>query len=332
LFDVVNSRLIASLAERIIAVEKALPDSKLNAPSSNLSTSAADRLAYLAKLKVLVAVCIWGTSFVTTKIIVDQIDPVALVPVRTFGGALILFLILKRRGQWTGLAHGRLLANLAVLGFVGVAVHLTIQAIGLSLTSASNTGWMVSLSPIFIGLLAWKFLGESFGGLQLVGFLVAMSGALLVVMAQAGGFDIFTLPSTLGDGLAFASAITWAVFSVLSKRIIKQGTPAVLMVQVMALGCLMTLPLFVARQGWYELASLDGAGWLALGFTILFVASFGYLFWYDALSHLDASKVGVFLYIEPLVTVGLAAVLLGEPLRPLALLGGAAILFGVWLV
>jgi drug/metabolite transporter (DMT)-like permease len=159
-----------------------------------------------------------------------------------------------------------------------------------------------------------------------------MSGALLIVMAQARGLDIFGLPSTLGDGLAFSSAITWAVFSVLSKRIIKQSTPAVLMVHVMALGCLMTLPLFVARQGWLELASLNSEGWLALGFTILFVSSFAYLFWYDALSNLNASQVGVFLYIEPLVTVGLAALLLDEPLRPLALGGGAAILFGVWLV
>jgi drug/metabolite transporter (DMT)-like permease len=104
------------------------------------------------------------------------------------------------------------------------------------------------------------------------------------------------------------------------------------MVHVMAIGCLMTLPLFVIQQGWQELAQLNLEGWLALGFTVLFVSSLAYLFWYDALATLQASQVGVFLYIEPLVTVGLAALLLTEPLRPLALLGGAAILVGVWLV
>lgn len=94
----------------------------------------------------------------------------------------------------------------------------------------------------------------------------------------------------------------------------------------------MTLPLFIAREGWNELALLDARGWLALAFTVLLVSSLAYLFWYDALAALNASQVGVFLYIEPLVTVLLAALLLSEPLRPLALLGGAAILGGVWLV
>ncbi len=309
-----------------------MSNAAVNAPSPSAPTQELSRQRALARLKALVTVIIWGASFVTTKIIVEQMDPLVLVPVRTSAGALLLFLLLRRRGEWTGFARGRLLGALAVLGFVGVALHLTIQAVGLSLTSASNTGWMVSLTPIFIALLAWRFLGERFGPLQTAGFASAMSGALLIVIAQAGGLNIFSLPSTLGDGLAFSSAITWAVFSVLSKRVIGQGRPAVLMVQVMALGCLMTLPLFVAREGWNELALLDARGWLALAFTVLLVSSLAYLFWYDALSTLNASQVGVFLYIEPLVTVLLAALLLAEPLRPLALLGGAAILGGVWLV
>lgn len=307
-------------------MEKALPE------TTAFVSPITARTAQIARLKALVTVFIWGASFVSTKIIVDQIDPLALVPVRTFAGALILFVLLKRRGQWTGFAHGKLLSQLTLLGFIGVALHLTIQAVGLSMTSASNTGWMVAITPIFIGILAWRFLGESFGKLQLAGFALAMSGVLLIVIAQAGGFDIFGLPSTAGDGLAFSSAITWAVFSVLSKRIIKQNSPAVLMVHIMMIGCLMTVPLFVARQGWLELASLNFEGWLAMGFTILFVSSFAYLFWYDALAKLEASQLGVFLYIEPLVTVAVAAVVLDEPLRLLALLGGAAILFGVWLV
>lgn len=285
-----------------------------------------------ARLKVFIAVVIWGTSFVTTKIIVDQMDPLVLIPVRSLGGGLLLLVLLKRRGDWPGMARGSLLAQLALLGFIGVALHLTIQAVGLTLTTASSTGWMVSLTPIFIALLAWRFLGERFEPLQIAGFIIAVIGALLVVAAKTGNLDIAGLPSTKGDALAFSSAITWAVFSVLSKRVISQHQPAALMVQIMLFGCLMTLPLFFIRQGWSELAGLNAQGWTALAFTILIVSPVGYLFWYDALSTLDASKVAVFLYIEPIVTVVVAALLLDEPLRPLALLGGAAILTGVWLV
>lgn len=217
-----------------------MSDAALNVPAPSAPTQELSRQRALARLKALACVLIWGASFVTTKIIVEQMDPLVLVPVRTGAGALLLLLLLRRRGEWAGFARGRLLGALAVLGFVGVALHLTIQAVGLSLTSATNTGWLVSLTPIFIALLAWRFLGERFGRLQSAGFAIAMSGALLIVIAQAGGLNIFGLPSTLGDGLAFSSAITWAVFSVLSKRVISQGRPAALMVQVMALGCLMT--------------------------------------------------------------------------------------------
>ncbi len=292
-----------------------------------------NRAFFIAHLKALVTVVVWGASFVATKIIVDQIDPVVLVPVRTFGGSVILFALLKRRGQWTGMVHDRrLLGQLVLLAFVGIALHLTIQAIGLSLTTASNTGWMVALTPVFIALLAWQFLGETYGRFQLLGFFLAMVGALLIVMARTGSLDIFGLPSTRGDLLAFSSAITWAVASVLSKRIVGRLPAAVVTVHIMALGCLMTLPLFVAREGWQAFGLLDLEGWLALAFTILFVSSLAYLFWYDALSTLKASQLGAFLYIEPLVTVALAAIVLDEPLRPLAILGGAAILSGVWLV
>ncbi len=302
------------------------------AAHADLSPAGIARKQTQARIKALIAVIIWGASFVTTKIIVDQMNPLVLVPIRSLGGALLLFTFIKRRGQWTGIVQGRLLGQLALLGFIGVAFHLSIQAVGLSLTSATNTGWMVSLSPVFIALLAWRFLGETFGLWQRVGFILALAGAMLVIIAKAGRLNIFGLPSTTGDMLAFISAINWAIFSVISKRIMGQKSPAVMMVHIMAVGFLFTLPLFIGLQGWQEMAGLNLEGWLALAFTVLLVAFLGYFFWYEALDTLQASQLGVFLYIEPLVTVAVAAVLLGEPLRPLALLGGAAILCGVWLV
>lgn len=286
----------------------------------------------LARLKVLASVVIWGASFVSTKIVVEQINPLTLVTLRTLGGALLLFLLMVARQQWTGVIRGPLLRELALLAFVGVAVHLSIQAVGLRLTSATNTSWMVSLTPLVISLLAWRVLGERFGRLQLAGFVIALGGALLIVISQAGGLNMLGLPSTTGDALALSSTVTWAIFSVFSKRTLRHCAPAMLTLHVMVIGGLMTLPVFIARQGWQELGQLDAEGWLALGFTLIFVSALAYLFWYDGLSELDASRVGVFLYIEPLVTVVVAAAVLSEPLRPLMLLGGAAILSGVSLV
>jgi drug/metabolite transporter (DMT)-like permease len=280
----------------------------------------------------LIAVTIWGASFAATGLIVQQIDPFALVTIRTLGGTVVLYAMLRLTGRWDGLIRGRRLAYVALLAFVGIFVHLTIQAVGLTMTTASNTGWLFSLSPVFIAVLGWLFLGERFGVWRVAGFVVAMAGALLIVVAQAGGLDFLDLPSTPGDLLALSSAVTWAVYSVLSKRALRQWPAATLMVHIVAMGGLMSVPFFVARQGWLAFGALDAAGWLALGFLVVFVASLGHLFWYDALAGLDASQVAVLLYIEPVITMLVAAVLLGEPIRPLMVFGGAAILVGVWLV
>lgn len=285
-----------------------------------------------ASLKALIAVMIWGASFVATKVVVRQIDPFALVTLRTAGGALALFALLKIQGRWQGVIRGRLLLDLALLAFIGVALHLSLQAVALTLTTAGNTAWLVSLAPVFIALLAWRFLGESFGARKLAGFATAMAGALLVVLARAGSLDALGLPATAGDGLVLIGAATWAIYSALAKRVTPRASPDVMMVHVMGLGCLMTTPIFLARQGWLALGQLDATGWLAVGYLAILSSAAGYLFWYDALAALDASQVGAFLYIEPLVTVALAALLLDEPIRPLMLLGGAAILLGVWLV
>jgi drug/metabolite transporter (DMT)-like permease len=73
-------------------------------------------------------------------------------------------------------------------------------------------------------------------------------------------------------------------------------------------------------------------GWLGVGFLGIFCTGLAYIFWYDALQLLPASQAGAFLYLEPLVTVVVAAVILGEPLLAASLSGGLIILLGVWIV
>ena len=73
-------------------------------------------------------------------------------------------------------------------------------------------------------------------------------------------------------------------------------------------------------------------GWIAILFLGIFCSGLAYIAWYDALQALSAAQTGVFLYIEPLVAVAVAAIVLAEPVTWASLLGGAVILIGVWLV
>jgi drug/metabolite transporter (DMT)-like permease len=77
---------------------------------------------------------------------------------------------------------------------------------------------------------------------------------------------------------------------------------------------------------------LSAVGWSAVLFLGIACSGLGYLFWYGALERIEASRVAAFLYLEPLVTLAAAALLLGEPIRVLTILGGLLLLGGVFLV
>ena len=101
---------------------------------------------------------------------------------------------------------------------------------------------------------------------------------------------------------------------------------------VLAFGWFFNSLLLLAGPGVGELGQLRGNGWLAMGFLGVVCSGLAYIFWYDALQVIPAAELGAFLYVEPLVAVGVAAVLLGETMTVLALACGAVILLGVWLV
>jgi drug/metabolite transporter (DMT)-like permease len=94
----------------------------------------------------------------------------------------------------------------------------------------------------------------------------------------------------------------------------------------------MLVPVFVLRSGWTEYPSLSAATWGAVLFLGIGCSGLGYLFWYAALEELETSRVAAFLYIEPLVTLLAAAVLLREPIQAPTIAGGLLVLAGVFLV
>jgi drug/metabolite transporter (DMT)-like permease len=221
---------------------------------------------------------------------------------------------------------------LALMGFVGVFVHQILQAIGLTMTSAINTGWLIVLIPIWSVILSAIFRGERFGPFQLLGLLLGFGGALLVVTRGSLTENLLGLPSTRGDFLIVASTLNWAIYTILGHGTIKRIGAKRATTMAMILGGLMLLPVFIAAQGWKELDQLSTAGWAAVFFLGVGSSGIGYLLWYGALEHIEAGRVAAFVYIEPLVTLATAMVLLGETVTAVTIAGGALVLWGVVLV
>jgi drug/metabolite transporter (DMT)-like permease len=285
----------------------------------------------VAQAEVLIAVIVWGASFIATKVALREVSPITVVWLRFTMGVVVLGAAVLARRQWERVGR-RDLASFAGLGFLGITFHQWLQSNGLVTAQATTTAWIVATIPVFMAILGWAVLKERLRWDQVAGIALAAAGVLVVV---AGG-DLAALRrgsfGSRGDLLVLLSAVNWAVFSALSKRGLRRYPATLMTFCVMAFGCLFNSVLLLRGPGLSELGHLSGNGWLAMVFLGVACSGLAYIFWYDALQVIPAAELGVFLYVEPLVAVGVAAVVLGEAMTLVAIGGGVVILLGVWLV
>jgi drug/metabolite transporter (DMT)-like permease len=283
-------------------------------------------------VEALATVVIWGATFVATKIALQEVSPATVVWLRFAMGLGVLGLAARLRGDLT-LPHARDLPQLILLGFIGVALHQWLQANGLRTASATTTAWIVATTPVFISLLGWLVLQERLSPTQWIGVGVAALGVVLVV--SRGDLAGLALGRTagMGDLLVLISAPNWAVYTILSRRLLSRTPPTRMMFFAMLFGWIfVTIWAVGFGPGIREFWSLSQRGWLAISGLGILGSGLAYIMYYDALHVLPASQLGVFLNVEPLITMLLAAPLLGEPVTGTIAIGGGLILAGIVLV
>lgn len=286
---------------------------------------------FIPYLEAIFAVIVWGASFIATKIVLAEVSPVTVVWLRFTMGVVILGIAVVIRKQFAMPARNEWL-YFALLGFLGITFHQWLQSNALKTSEASTTAWIVATTPVFMALLGWAVLKEGLGWLKISGIFLAALGVLLVVTdGNTASLSIgkFGAP---GDSLILISALNWAVFSVLSRRGLRSHPASLMMFYVMTLGWIFTSILFFAGSGTSEIPNLTAKGWMGILFLGVFCSGLAYIAWYDALQALSAAQTGVFLYIEPLIAMIVAALVLAEPITTGSIIGGAVILLGVYLV
>ena len=284
-----------------------------------------------AILKAIFAVTVWGASFVATKISLQFVDPGTVVWLRFTMGVIILGIAVILNKQFS-LPQGRDWGYFALLGFLGITFHQWLQSTGLVTARATTTAWIITSTPIFIALLGLIILKEHLTWYQVAGIILAAFGVLLVV--TKGHLSTLTAGEfgTPGDFLVLISAVNWAVFSTLSRSGLKKHPSTLMMFYVMAFGWVFTSILFFLSSGINQITSIPWNGWIAITFLGVFCSGIAYIFWYDALKVLPVAQTGAFLYLEPMITVVVAAVVIREAILLATLVGGVTILMGVWLV
>ncbi|GAB1472353.1 DMT family transporter [Chloroflexota bacterium] len=283
-------------------------------------------------LEALFAVLIWGATFIATKIALGEVSPATIVWMRFGMGTAILGIVVIARKQFA-LPQKSEWLYFAMLGFLGVAFHQWLQATGLQTAKATTTAWIVATTPVFIALLGWLTLKERLNGIQITGIALAGLGVLLIVSKGDIGALFSGAEDSFGDFLILISSVNWAVYTILSRHGLARHPAARMMFFVMLLGWLfVNIWIFGFGPGLSEIATLTSTGWGAILVLGIFGSGLAYIAFYDALQEIPASQLGAFFNIEPLVTTALASFMINEHITVITLIGGAIIIFGIWLV
>ena len=277
---------------------------------------------------LLITMVIWGSTFVVTKGINDQVQPFTLAFVRVAIGALVLLgcaLVRQARGgahsRWSALPWGTMIT----MGLIGVVLYYAVFNYSLVYTSASQGALVQSCIPAMTALVAVVWLREHASALRWTGIVLSMAGILIVFSggdAQSGG-------SLLGNVLMFVSAVLWGVYTSMAKRVATYDALQVT-AGIIGAGAVLLLPLSAFEIVAEGVPSVDVRGWLGMAYLGAGASGLAYMMYSAALKHMDASEAGVYTNLIPIVGV-IMGVMLGEPLSLRAILGGVVVLVGVWL-
>jgi drug/metabolite transporter (DMT)-like permease len=280
----------------------------------------------LPRVLLLSAVVIWGWTFVATKILVAELGPVEIFALRLAIGLPFLgvVLLVKR----VPLRFARADAWPLLLGGVIFTVHFVVQIAGLVTTTATNTGWIISVSPLALAVLSFFLLRERIGWSGVAGIVVATTGILLLI-SRGRVTDLGWLQST-GDWLILASAHTWAFYTVVTRDLVRRRHPLAVTFVILLIAAAFTAILVLASANLASVRSLSPRGIAALLYLAIPGLALGQWFWQEGVARLGATRAGLYLYLEPLATLALAVPLLGEPFGPFIALGGGLVLAGVY--
>ncbi len=282
--------------------------------------------AWYHVLAILVIVA-WGASFPCTKILLNAgITPTELFVYRSAVAYLGLLVFSRFKVTVWGW-RDELLA--ALCGLTGGAMYFVLQNVALKLTLLSDVVVVVAVNPLLTTILAALFLREEhFSWKVLLGSAVAFAGVAVVTFQN--GFEWGD--GLLGNVLAFLAALSWAVYSVLLKRV--QGRRSTLDItrKVMIYGLLCALPvMFIEPLS--PLSTLLRPSILAnILFLSLVCSMAAFFLWNLVIKKIGTIKASNYLYLDPVVSIVAGVIMIQEPVSAVAIMGCVLVLLGVIMV
>ena len=283
----------------------------------------------LPHIGALVAVTMWGMSFVSTKMVMQYggLGPTEAYVYR-FIVAYAIMLLFSHRKMWANNWMDEML--LALCGMLSGSIYFILENTALEYTLTANVSLLTSTSPLITVLFAGlMYKSERPGRGLLTGSLIACVGMVCVILNSTTSLEV----RPLGDLLALLAAACWAVYSLILKRLNVLYDALFITRKTFAYGIITALPFLAFEPELVDIAAVIGNPVVLVNLLFLAVGAscIGFYLWSVSIKYIGAVKSNNYMYFQTIVTVVASYFLLGEQIGLIGYIGFALILFGLWL-
>ena len=269
-------------------------------------------------------ILVWGTTFIASTVALRTLAPIELLTLRMLVAIAALLLAKPQRLRLQSRKHELYLLGAALCG---VTLYFLFENIALTYTNSSNCSVIISTAPFFVAIATRLTLKE--GKLSrsfFLGFVIAITGVCLVSFA---GRSLKLNP--LGDGLCILAAISWAGYSVFIRKLEGYGYNTLLVTRRIFLYSLIFIVPLMPVFG-FSIAPADilaPATLVSVLFLGLVASALCFVTWNTAVRLIGPIRTSAYIYLTPAVTIVFAALILHDPIHPLAIVGAALTLVGL---
>jgi drug/metabolite transporter (DMT)-like permease len=274
---------------------------------------------------------VYATSYVATRLVLDDLPPALLALLRLVGGLAVLLPVVRLVEAPMSRPGPRDGWRIAWMGALGFAAAFALSHWGLARSTATNAALLTIVEPVSIMMLSPLLLGERLRRRETAGAVLAVAGATLVVLDGVPGLTRALAPHWRGDVLLVLAGIAFGSYTLIGRDVLARHSPLAVTTRSIGWGAVVMTPvagiewLGGARPVWTA-GAVSGALYLAVVITAL-----GYLLWNWALARVGAPQAAIFVTVQPIGGALLGILLLREPATAFTLVGGLLIVAGLWL-
>jgi drug/metabolite transporter (DMT)-like permease len=276
------------------------------------------------------ATATWGSAFIAGKFAVQSFQPATVAFLRFFGAAILLFPLMwvmeKNRKKLTIKDIGLF----TVLGLTGIALYNICFFLASKHAPVIKSSLFIASNPVLIILLSGLFLKETITKNNIIGMIVALTGVTFII-TDGHLLSLFQLGFEPIDLVLLGAVISWALYSVVGKVVLKKYSAVESTTYAVAFGTIFLLPFALVETSWQDVQQASVTTWVAIAHMSIFVTVVSFVMYYYGIKEVGAAKASIFINVMPVSAVLMATIYLGETFTWAHGVGAAFVLSGVYI-